>query len=93
MQLKIFNEVFEKNRKAAIKNRPKKITFIPKIKSQVSYQERSIYAEENNFSFDTYKNNAPKYEVFDAEQISDIFERDSRRYSSSFENDFGGAGL
>ncbi len=93
MQLKIFNEVFEKNRKAAIKNRPKKITFIPKIKSQVSYRERNVYAEENDFSFGTYKSNAPKYEVFDAEQISDIFERDSRRYSSSFENDFGGAGL
>ena len=93
MQLRIFNEVFERNRKAAIKNRPKKITFIPKIKSKISYQESNFYEEANEVSFGTDKSNTPKYEVFDAEQISDIFERDSRRYSSSFESDFGGAGL
>lgn len=91
--MRIFDDVFQKNKKAAYKNRDKPNVFLPVVQNKSKQIEKntetSIDQSQDYFSSLNVNQNSI-YEIIDAEIVSEIFERDSRRYSSGFEIDTGG---
>lgn len=89
----IFNDIFKKNRQAALKNRSKESLWLPTLKLNKPETQNIEIDVSENVRQPLSEDDTPqisKDELFDAQIVSDIFERDFRRYPCMFEADLGG---
>lgn len=91
--MKVFEEIFRKNRQAALKNRQREadaaIEYINKTAaaSMIQEEEMNQKFQESAVGEVTLAERSEQKQVpLDAESISEYFERDARRYSAVFDS-------
>ena len=91
--MKVFEEIFRKNRQAALKNRQREvdvtIEYINKTAAASIVQEEEMnqkFQEGTVGEIMLAGRSEQKQVPLDAESISEYFERDARRYSAIFDS-------